>query len=104
MQKSRCNKNGGGESCKCCVPKALAESLEEMDFHRSLAGAAQLGDVTRMRGLMQRGAPVNGDVHAAYAPLHYAARHGHVQACLLLLQVCTSLLGPSYMIMSSTIA
>lgn len=76
--------------CQCCVGgahKGVAESLDEMDFQRSLAGAAQAGDVGRMRGLIARGAKVDGDGESGYAPLHYAARHGHVQACLLLLQV-----------------
>lgn len=75
--------------CQCCVGgahKGVAESLDEMDFQRSLAGAAQAGDVGRMRGLIARGAKVDGDGESGYAPLHYAARHGHVQACLLLLQ------------------
>ncbi|XP_024377482.1 uncharacterized protein [Physcomitrium patens] len=75
--------------CKCCVGgahKGVAESLEEMDFQRSLAGAAQVGDVRRMRELLARGAEVDGGGESGYAPLHYAARNGHVQACLLLLQ------------------
>ena len=76
--------------CKCCVGgvhNGVTESMEEMDFQRSLAGAAQLGDVGRMRSLIARGAAVDGDADSAYTPLHYAARHGHVQACLLLVQV-----------------
>lgn len=76
--------------CKCCVGgvhNGVTESMEEMDFQRSLAGAAQLGDVGRMRSLIARGAAVDGDADSGYTPLHYAARHGHVQACLLLVQV-----------------
>ncbi|KAG0556690.1 hypothetical protein M758_11G070200 [Ceratodon purpureus] len=75
--------------CKCCVGgghKGVTESLDEMDFQKSLAGAAQVGDVGRMRGLITRGAKVDGDGESGYSPLHYAARHGHAQACLLLLQ------------------
>jgi len=75
--------------CKCCVGgvhNGVTESMEEMDFQRSLAGAAQLGDVGRMRSLIARGAAVDGDADSGYTPLHYAARHGHVQACLLLVQ------------------
>ena len=81
---------GLGGECKCCVGGAhrgVTESLDEMDFQRGLAGAAQAGDVGRMRGLIARGAKVDVDGESGYSPLHYAARNGHVQACLLLLQV-----------------
>jgi len=88
---SSVGKGVNADVCTCCVGGAHAgvtTSLEEMDFQRSLAGAAQTGNLGRMRGWLARGAKVDGDGESGYAPLHYAARQGHVEACLLLLQVC----------------
>jgi len=86
---SSVGKGVNADVCTCCVGGAHAgvtTSLEEMDFQRSLAGAAQTGNLGRMRGWLARGAKVDGDGESGYAPLHYAARQGHVEACLLLLQ------------------
>ncbi|EFJ09749.1 hypothetical protein SELMODRAFT_184376 [Selaginella moellendorffii] len=77
---------GGGHSCDCCRGTAAVESLEEMEFARSLSGAAHTGDVKRMERLLEKGACVQGGAAAAYSPLHYAARNGHLEACRLLLK------------------
>jgi hypothetical protein len=65
----------------------VAETIPEMDFQRNIEGAAHSGDVRRIQALLERGAPVNGDGGSGYAPLHYASRNGHLQACRVLLQV-----------------
>lgn len=72
--------------CCCSRRWGLGETLEELDFHKSLAAAAQSNDVRRMQELMRRGSPVDGDDPSGYTPLHYAARNGHLDACLLLLE------------------
>eukprot|EP00249_Psilotum_nudum_P004102 c17641_g1_i1 orf=225-695(+) len=75
----------------CCHGESNAtwgvqESIHEMDFHRSLAGAAKVGDVHRMRELFRKGVKADDDDGSGYTPLHYAARNGHLEACCLLLQ------------------
>lgn len=79
----------GGEGCSCCDVSrhGLNESLEEVDFHRSLQGAAHAGDTAKLRRLLERGAKVDGLEGDAYSPLHFAARNGHIDACRILLQV-----------------
>ncbi|CAK9203158.1 unnamed protein product [Sphagnum troendelagicum] len=77
--------------CDCCCAgraqqPAVTESIPEMDFQRNIEGAAHSGDVRRIQALLERGAPVNGDGASGYAPLHYASRNGHLQACRVLLQ------------------
>ncbi|GJP53784.1 hypothetical protein CLOM_g12921 [Closterium sp. NIES-68] len=70
-----------------------------MDFERGLGGAAQRGDVARVRFLLSRGACADGclprgtdggDTGSAppngHTPLIYAARAGHVEVCDLLLK------------------
>lgn len=64
----------------------VAESFEEMDFHKSLAAAALSNDLPRMHLLLNRGAAPDTSDSCGYTPLHYAARNGHPDACLLLLQ------------------
>ncbi|CAM6062861.1 unnamed protein product [Sphagnum tenellum] len=77
--------------CDCCCTgraqqPAVTETIPEMDFQRNIEGAAHSGDVRRIQALLERGAPVNGDGASGYAPLHYASRNGHLQACRVLIQ------------------
>lgn len=76
------------EECNCCHRNAygVEQSLEEMDFHRSLGSACMTGDLQRIDRLISKGVDVNADDASGYAPLHYASRNGHVQACSLLLK------------------
>ena len=76
-------------SCQCGQhgQQAAHQSLDELGFDRSLAGAALRGDVSTMRRLLEKGFDVNGDDESGgYTPLHYAARNGRLDACKLLLQ------------------
>ncbi|KAJ7549705.1 hypothetical protein O6H91_07G063900 [Diphasiastrum complanatum] len=78
-----------GSSCHCCSGRhssSAVQSLSEVAFSRSLAGAAQAGDVARMKSLLEKGANPDGSSEDGYTPLHFAARSGHLQACRLLLQ------------------
>ena len=81
----------GGHDHECCDGRtkwAASQSLDEMDFHKSLSAAAQRNDLLRMEELLRRGSPVDGDDDpSGYAPLHYASRSGHLDACILLLKV-----------------
>ncbi|KAH7444917.1 hypothetical protein KP509_02G098000 [Ceratopteris richardii] len=81
-----------GHDSSCCSGGAggrswgVAEGLEELDFRKSLAGAALSNDISRMRQLLSRGVAADITDANGYTPLHYAARNGHLDACLLLLQ------------------
>lgn len=81
--------NHHGKECDCCCTNAygVAESMEEMDFNRSLWGACVIGDLERIERLISKGVDVNAEDSSGYAPLHYAARNGHSQACSVLLKV-----------------
>eukprot|EP01018_Ginkgo_biloba_P007872 Gb_40756 [translate_table: standard] len=85
------------KECNCCSKNVygVAESLEEMDFHRSLGGACMAGDLKRIERLISKGVDVNGEDSSGYAPLHYAARNGHIQACSLLLKTYRGFYMPS---------
>ncbi|KAH9320528.1 hypothetical protein KI387_015167 [Taxus chinensis] len=76
------------KECNCCCKNAygVAESMEEMDFNRSLWGACVRGDLEQIGRLISKGVDVNAEDSSGYTPLHYAARNGHVQACLILLK------------------
>jgi ankyrin repeat protein len=60
------------------------QSLEELEFQRSLCNASRSGDIERVKMLLQRNDPNMKD-EAGYTPLHYAARSGHLEICKLLL-------------------
>ncbi|GLJ12763.1 hypothetical protein SUGI_0197280 [Cryptomeria japonica] len=80
--------NHHGKECDCCCKNAygVAESMEEMDFNRSLWGACVIGDLERIERLISKGVDVNAEDSYGYSPLHYAARNGHSQACSVLLK------------------
>jgi len=76
-----------GGRCECCMaPQPMQQSLDEMEFERSLCGAAARGDVARAVLLLQsRQADPNVADAYGYFPLHYAARQGHADLCSNLL-------------------
>ncbi|CAG0893572.1 unnamed protein product [Darwinula stevensoni] len=64
--------------------------MNQLEFHfgyKVVAGSAQAmeGNEARVRELLEKGHAVNGIDATGYAPLHYAARNGHVSVCRLLL-------------------
>lgn len=79
-----------GTDCACCFPTAAAQSLDEVAFETSICHAASVGDIGRVRRLLEKNpASVhsdgkNGD--SGYTPLHYASRSGHTDVAALLLQ------------------
>lgn len=79
------------DDCACCLsaPSSLQQTLSELDHSRSAAAAAAVGDLARLRRMVER------DARAAVAPprgstdgftaLHHAARAGNAAAVALLL-------------------
>jgi ankyrin repeat protein len=67
--------------------QAMEQTLDELDFDRGLWGACSRGDLGRVEELLnvRKRDPNERDL-SDYTPLHYAARHGHVQVCGLLLR------------------
>eukprot|EP00049_Salpingoeca_infusionum_P010495 m.180801 g.180801 ORF g.180801 m.180801 type:complete len:186 (+) comp14656_c0_seq3:77-634(+) len=73
-------------ACKCCQKgNAFQQSLDELDFDRSLPGAASRGDIPKVRQLLSSGRCVNEASSSGYTALHYAARSNNVEMCQLLL-------------------
>ncbi|XP_049547752.1 ankyrin repeat domain-containing protein 39 [Anopheles darlingi] len=84
----------GGDGADChghqhhqCSAKGSAsavQSLDELDFERGIWSAAMNNECDRLRTLVARGHLHDRD-SCGYTALHYAARHGHLEACHLLL-------------------
>ncbi|CAG8523525.1 6469_t:CDS:2 [Ambispora gerdemannii] len=64
------------------------QSLEELDFSKSIHQACLQGDYSKVKALItKKGASVVNERDAAgYTPLHYGARNGHEEICRLLLE------------------
>eukprot|EP00252_Welwitschia_mirabilis_P026063 TRINITY_DN8361_c0_g1_i2.p1 TRINITY_DN8361_c0_g1~~TRINITY_DN8361_c0_g1_i2.p1 ORF type:complete len:104 (-),score=15.23 TRINITY_DN8361_c0_g1_i2:91-402(-) len=78
----------GAEGCKCKERDAygVAESLDELEFKRSLGRAALSGDLDRVTVLLSKGSDPNAEDSSGYVPLHYAARNGHSHIVSLLIK------------------
>ena len=63
-------------SCSC-PSRVAAQSMQEMDFERSLHNACVQNDLDRVRKLLQR-TPVDQLDGSGYTPLSYASFHGHI--------------------------
>ncbi|KAJ3325068.1 hypothetical protein HDU76_013251 [Blyttiomyces sp. JEL0837] len=75
-------------TCGCSKTSTpYTESLDEMDFARSLHGVAYSGDIQKVaKYLSKSNINVNELDNAGYTPLHYAARQGKLEICKLLIQ------------------
>jgi hypothetical protein len=79
-------------TCPCSAhptPSPCTQTLEELDWSRTLHGACSAGRVERIRALVARHpAAVHAPDAHGYLPLHYAARRsgpGGLEACACLL-------------------
>ncbi|KAJ3384824.1 hypothetical protein HDU84_002618 [Entophlyctis sp. JEL0112] len=76
--------------CECSagtVYPSTAQTLDELDFSRSLHGASSAGNIERVRRLLAGGSvSVNAFDSAGYTPLHYAARLGHLDVVRMLVE------------------
>ncbi|XP_053672817.1 ankyrin repeat domain-containing protein 39 [Anopheles nili] len=80
---------GGHGDChdhtKCSTKGVVAtQSLTELDFDRGIWSAAMNNEIERLDMLITKG-HLNDRDSCGYTALHYAARSGHHDACLLLL-------------------
>ncbi|KXS09913.1 ankyrin [Gonapodya prolifera JEL478] len=72
-------------SCTCASTRTpFTQSLDELEFDRSIHAAADSGDVKPVRRLLER-EHVMARGSAGYTALHYAARTGNVEICRMLL-------------------
>ncbi|CAG8721065.1 18813_t:CDS:2, partial [Acaulospora morrowiae] len=65
-----------------------AQSLDELDFQRSLHYASMVGDVGRVKTIIsKKGFTIVNEIDTAgFTPLHYASRNGHLEICRILLE------------------
>ncbi|VDN96129.1 unnamed protein product [Rodentolepis nana] len=70
--------NGG------CHP--LAQSLQEMEFERGIWGCAINNQKERLFRLIEQGTDVNAQDKYGFTALHYAARNGNREICVMLLK------------------
>lgn len=77
-------------NCTCCAqPTSLSQGLDELSFERSACHAAQKGNISKLRRLLQNNpssATQTDGLSGGYTPLHYACREGHIDTVKLLLQ------------------
>ncbi|ELU15059.1 hypothetical protein CAPTEDRAFT_170225 [Capitella teleta] len=64
---------------------SVNQSLDEMDFERGIWSAALSNETDRLQDLLKHTDPNSLD-SSGYSALHYAARNGHLNACVMLLK------------------
>lgn len=64
---------------------SVCQTLDELDFEKSLGNAALCGEVDKVKEHLRKGTNVNSHDTGGYAPLHYAARKGHIDVANLIL-------------------
>nr|CAG8662855.1 2156_t:CDS:2 [Entrophospora candida] len=77
-----------GESCSHGLQEnPYSQSLDELDFQRSIHYACMLGDVVRLKTMISKkgGSIVNEIDSTGYSPLHYSALKGNFEICKILL-------------------
>ncbi|KAE8752803.1 hypothetical protein FOCC_FOCC000541 [Frankliniella occidentalis] len=64
---------------------SVHQTFDELEFDRSLGNAALCGEVDKVVEHLRKGTNVNSLDAGGYAPIHYAARQGHINIARLLL-------------------
>lgn len=64
---------------------SVHQTLDELEFERSLSNAALCGEVEKVKDHLRKGTDANAYDSGGYAPLHYAARKGHIEIAQILL-------------------
>ncbi|CAO3571387.1 unnamed protein product [Mortierella alpina] len=73
------------------APSSVSESLDEIEFSRSIHAACIANNVKRVRSILSKGttrggvSPSSAVDSAGYTALHYASRAGNKEICTLLL-------------------
>lgn len=84
------DEDSSGLECECGLNRGAAatfQSLHELEFHRSASHAAQTGNIEKLKRVIKANpSAVHGDTTGnGYTPLLYAARAGHLNVCILLI-------------------
>ncbi|KAF9997419.1 hypothetical protein BGZ65_007009 [Modicella reniformis] len=75
------------------VPTSLSESVDELEFSRSIHAACINNNIARVQAILAKGnsrtgaSPASALDSAGYTALHYASRTGNKEICTLLLNV-----------------
>lgn len=73
--------------CTINVTSNVFQTLNEMEFERSISYASQTGNIERVIKLIKnQKQDVNQIDSAGYTALHYAARNGHLEICKFLIR------------------
>ncbi|KAF9921771.1 Elongator subunit elp6 [Linnemannia zychae] len=86
---SQCHNHGhSGHVCNH-APSSVSESLDEIEFSRSIFAACTAHNVDRVQSILLRNkrgeSPATSRDSAGYTALHYASRTGNLATCTLLL-------------------
>lgn len=71
-------------NCSCHIGSVATQSMEELEFSRSLLNAAMGGDENKVLSIINSGKSVNLTDDYGYTALHYASRNGHISIVKLL--------------------
>lgn len=81
MSKQKCDSDSHDHSCHC-TNQTAAQSFDELEFERGVWSAAQYGELSKVKKLVDCGKnEVDQRDRAGYTALHYAARNGHLEVC-----------------------
>lgn len=83
----KCNHNKEEECCHHVTQIGCEQTLDEIEFEKSIFGCAVVGDLTRLKQLVSKRQPtcLNDQDRSGFTCLHYAARNSHVDICKYLL-------------------
>eukprot|EP00045_Choanoeca_perplexa_P022267 m.8941 g.8941 ORF g.8941 m.8941 type:complete len:175 (-) comp9321_c0_seq2:81-605(-) len=77
--------HGHSSTCQCHKSQLGGQQLSEVQFDRSLPGAAANGDVRKLKAMIDNGTSINATDRDGYTALHYMARQGNLEVCQYLI-------------------